>query len=86
MQLVTMQWLVSNHTVFKNNVINKSILERLIRQNVRKVEFTQVLEAKDSITVYPKSARLYTKSEPSERFILILEGRVFVTIGEVNSF
>lgn len=32
----------------------------------------------------PRLAKLYTKDEPSDRFILILEGRVQVTIGQVR--
>lgn len=36
--------------------------------------------------VYPRSAKLYTKQEPSDKFILILEGRAMVTIGKVVYF
>lgn len=34
--------------------------------------------------VLPRNSRLYTKKEPSDKFILILEGRALVTIGQVG--
>ena len=33
--------------------------------------------------IVPRLAKLYTKDELSDKFILILEGRVSVTIGQV---
>lgn len=81
LQHVAIQWLISNHNAFKDIYIKRPILERLINQNVHKVEITQLLKETD--VVHPKIAKLYTKNEPSDRFILILEGRVFVMIGEV---
>lgn len=36
MQLVTMQWLATNHRVFGENFIGTDVLEKVIRQNVHK--------------------------------------------------
>lgn len=47
------------------------------------VEFSHLPDMNDPKTVIPRTAKLYTKQEPSERFILILEGRAMVTIGQV---
>jgi hypothetical protein len=35
--------------------------------------------------VYPRTAKLFTKQEASDKFILILEGRAMITIGKVRS-
>ena len=61
------------------------MLEKVIRQNVHKVELSHLTDANDPKTVYPRTSRLYTKKEPSDKFILILEGRAIVTIGQVSS-
>lgn len=37
MQLVTMQWLATNHQAFHEELISYSVLEKVIRQNVHKV-------------------------------------------------
>ncbi|ETN82557.1 hypothetical protein NECAME_07892 [Necator americanus] len=37
MQLVAMQWLTTNHNAFNSDHINQSVLERIIRQNCRRV-------------------------------------------------
>ncbi|VDM49453.1 unnamed protein product [Toxocara canis] len=82
MQLVTMQWLTTNHRAFHPDIISQSVLEKLIKQHVRRVEFSHLPDMNDPKTVIPRTAKLYTKQEPSERFILILEGRAMVTIGQ----
>jgi hypothetical protein len=41
-------------------------------------------DIKDPGMVLPRTARLYTKKEPSDKFILILEGRALVTIGQTE--
>ncbi|KAI6243956.1 hypothetical protein M3Y99_00063000 [Aphelenchoides fujianensis] len=84
MQLVTMQWLATNHPAFHENVISYSVLEKVIRQNVHKVELTHLGDTKDPKMVLPRSSKLYTKKEPSDKFILILEGRALVTIGQTE--
>lgn len=85
MQLVTLQFLVTQHRAFYPEIIGQAILQRLIRKNVHKVDISNL--ANDIIgegtnMVYPRSAKLYTKQEPSDKFILILEGRAMVTIGK----
>uniref|UniRef100_A0A915PKT1 CNNM transmembrane domain-containing protein n=1 Tax=Setaria digitata TaxID=48799 RepID=A0A915PKT1_9BILA len=82
MQLVTMQWLATNQHAFNPDLISPNILEKLIKQHVRRVEFSHLPDMNDPKTVIPRTAKLYTKQEPSERFILILEGRAMVTIGQ----
>ncbi|CAD5233733.1 unnamed protein product [Bursaphelenchus xylophilus] len=81
MQVVTMQWLSTNHKVFSDCFIEKNILERVVRQNVHKIELFHVKDASNTI---PSHARLYHNKTPSDKFILILEGRATVTIGETN--
>ncbi|CAD5233734.1 unnamed protein product [Bursaphelenchus xylophilus] len=81
MQVVTVQWLSTNHKVFSECFIGTNVLEKVIRQNVHKIELVHL---KDSSNILPPNARLYLKKEPSDKFILILEGRVAVTIGETN--
>uniref|UniRef100_A0A8R1XU21 CNNM transmembrane domain-containing protein n=5 Tax=Onchocerca TaxID=6281 RepID=A0A8R1XU21_ONCVO len=82
MQLVTMQWLATNQHAFNPDLISTNVLEKLIKQHVRRVEFSHLPDMNDPKTVIPRTAKLYTKQEPSERFILILEGRAMVTIGQ----
>uniref|UniRef100_A0A0R3RRI1 CNNM transmembrane domain-containing protein n=1 Tax=Elaeophora elaphi TaxID=1147741 RepID=A0A0R3RRI1_9BILA len=82
MQLVTMQWLATNQPAFNPDLISPNVLEKLIKQHVRRVEFSHLPDMNDPKTVIPRTAKLYTKQEPSERFILILEGRAMVTIGQ----
>uniref|UniRef100_A0A7E4V8H7 CNNM transmembrane domain-containing protein n=1 Tax=Panagrellus redivivus TaxID=6233 RepID=A0A7E4V8H7_PANRE len=80
MQFVTMQWLTANVPAFTAQFVNRNILEKIIRQNVRKVEFSH-LNATDGKMVLPRQ-KIYKKKEPSDKFILILEGRMVVTIGQ----
>ncbi|VDK50092.1 unnamed protein product [Anisakis simplex] len=82
MQLVTMQWLTTNLRAFHADIISQNVLEKLIKQHVRRVEFSHIPDMNDPKAVIPRTAKLYTKQEPSERFILILEGRAMVTIGQ----
>uniref|UniRef100_A0A158R641 CNNM transmembrane domain-containing protein n=1 Tax=Syphacia muris TaxID=451379 RepID=A0A158R641_9BILA len=82
MQLVAMQWLVTNHKAFNPELISQNVLEKIIKQHVRRVEFTHLPDMNDPKAVIPRTAKLYTKQEPSEKFILILEGRAIVTIGQ----
>ncbi|KAI6173296.1 hypothetical protein M3Y98_01066500 [Aphelenchoides besseyi] len=82
MQLVTMQWLATNHPAFHEDFISYTVLEKVIRQNVHKVELTHLGDMKDPNMVLPRTSKLYTKKEPSDKFILILEGRALVTIGQ----
>lgn len=43
MQLVTMQWLVTNHKAFDPELISQNVLERLIKQHVRRVSFVSAV-------------------------------------------
>ena len=96
--MVTMQFLVANEEAFKEKYVNKNILERLIATCARKVRSQKVVNlskftfqvdmsylksAGGDNKVIPKLAKLYTQGEASDRYILILEGRAKVTIGQV---
>lgn len=48
------------------------------------VELTHLGDIKDPSMVLPRTSKLYTKKEPSDKFILILEGRAVVTIGQTE--
>ncbi|CAD5234565.1 unnamed protein product [Bursaphelenchus xylophilus] len=84
MQLVTMQWLATNHPAFQEQYIGYSVLEKVIRQNVHKIELSHLGDTSDPKMVLPRKSKLYSKKEPSDKFILILEGRAVVTIGQTD--
>uniref|UniRef100_A0A0N4Z0S1 CNNM transmembrane domain-containing protein n=1 Tax=Parastrongyloides trichosuri TaxID=131310 RepID=A0A0N4Z0S1_PARTI len=81
LQMVAVQFLSTNHPAFYSNRISQHILSKLIKQNVHKVDLTQLQDI-GSIKTASRKAKLYTAQEPSDRYILILEGRVMVTIGK----
>ncbi|KAK6011810.1 hypothetical protein OSTOST_23092 [Ostertagia ostertagi] len=81
-QMVALQWLVANEEAFSPTYIDKNVLERLIRTSARRVDISALMAMSNSAVNVPKVAKLYTKDEMSDRFILILEGRVQVTIGQ----
>lgn len=83
--MVALQWMVSNHEAFTHKFIDTNVLERLIRQNARRVDVSSLMVMSNDQVNLPKLAKLYTKDELSDRFILILEGRVQVTIGQVEN-
>ncbi|PAV71029.1 hypothetical protein WR25_19951 [Diploscapter pachys] len=83
LQLVTTQFLSANVRAFHQPMISQPVLERLIRQHCHKLNFTHLPDLYDSASaVLPRTSRLYTKGEYTDRFILILEGRALVTIGQ----
>ncbi|EPB77288.1 hypothetical protein ANCCEY_03659 [Ancylostoma ceylanicum] len=86
MQMVALQWMVANEEAFSPTYIDTNVLERLIRTCARRVRFNVDISAlmamsHDAVNV-PRLAKIYTKDEMSDRFVLILEGRVQVTIGQ----
>uniref|UniRef100_A0AC34RI91 CNNM transmembrane domain-containing protein n=1 Tax=Panagrolaimus sp. JU765 TaxID=591449 RepID=A0AC34RI91_9BILA len=82
LQFVTIQWLTGNVKAFGEKYINRSVLEKIIRQNVRKVEFSQ-LNNDGSKIILPRH-KIYNKKQPSDKMVLILEGRMVVTIGQTE--
>lgn len=70
-----MQWLVVNQPAFDARLIAQNVLERLVRNNVRSVEGTT--------TRGHRPLTLFTKQQPADRFVLVLEGRLSVVIGQV---
>jgi hypothetical protein len=55
----------------------------VIRSHIHKVEVSHLADLNDPKTALPRKAKLYTKNQISDKFILILEGRAIVTIGQV---
>uniref|UniRef100_A0AC35EZP2 CNNM transmembrane domain-containing protein n=1 Tax=Panagrolaimus sp. PS1159 TaxID=55785 RepID=A0AC35EZP2_9BILA len=80
MQFVTIQWLTANLPAFTNKYINRNVIEKIIQKNVHKVEYTN-LSTNDTKVILPRQ-KIYRKKELSDKFILILEGRMLVTIGQ----
>uniref|UniRef100_A0A914WFY6 CNNM transmembrane domain-containing protein n=1 Tax=Plectus sambesii TaxID=2011161 RepID=A0A914WFY6_9BILA len=72
LRLAAVQWLTANQPALHPNLIAHNILERLVRQNVHMIDFGN----------RSRNSTLFTKDQLSERFILILEGRVQVSIGK----
>uniref|UniRef100_F1L285 Metal transporter CNNM4 n=1 Tax=Ascaris suum TaxID=6253 RepID=F1L285_ASCSU len=81
-QMVAEQWLVANEPAFGENLIDRGVLERLIRTCARHVDVSSLMALAGDPVVVPRIAKLFTKGELSDRFILILEGRATVTIGQ----
>lgn len=84
MQIVTMQWLTTNHFAFHSENISPNVLEKVIRRHVHKVELSHLAEINDSEMIYPRTSKIFTKNVITDKFILILEGRAIVNIGEVS--
>ncbi|CAK5034748.1 unnamed protein product [Meloidogyne enterolobii] len=83
MQVVTIQFLEGNFKAFSRDRIAQPILERVIRNHVHKVEVSHLTDINDALTsALPRKAKLYTKKQLSDKFILILEGRAVITIGQ----
>ncbi|GMT24646.1 hypothetical protein PFISCL1PPCAC_15943 [Pristionchus fissidentatus] len=81
-QMVTLQFLVSNEIAFSEKYVHKSILERLISTSTRRVDMSYIKSAGGADSGVPKLAKLYNKDELSDRYVLILEGRAKVQIGQ----
>lgn len=73
--LATYQYLSTNLDVFNRKLISENVLHRLIRQNVIK---TKPGEA------YEQIKYLFQKNREADYFILILEGKALITVGESN--
>uniref|UniRef100_A0A1I8ASV1 Cyclic nucleotide-binding domain-containing protein n=1 Tax=Steinernema glaseri TaxID=37863 RepID=A0A1I8ASV1_9BILA len=82
-QIVAAQWLTANEPAFSEQYIDRNVLERLVRTNCKKIDISalKAITGKD-FPVLPKNAKLFTNGETSNRFVLILEGRAMVTIGQ----
>ncbi|GMS81732.1 hypothetical protein PENTCL1PPCAC_3907 [Pristionchus entomophagus] len=86
LQTVTYQFCVANEEAFKEHFIEKNIFQRLMTSCTKSVDVHYLKPLGGALTVpikqLPRCARLYTKDEMSDRYILILEGRAEVTIGQ----
>ncbi|KHJ80708.1 hypothetical protein OESDEN_19613, partial [Oesophagostomum dentatum] len=74
--MVALQWLVANEEAFSPTYIGTNVLERLIKTSARRVDISAIMAMSPDGVIVPRLAKLYTKDELSDRFILILEGRV----------
>ncbi|CAM36329.1 Metal transporter cnnm-1 [Caenorhabditis elegans] len=81
LQMVALQWLVSNERGFRQEFLDTNVLERLIRSSARRVDVSALMAMGDDAINVPRLAKVYTKDELSDKYILILEGRIQVTIG-----
>ncbi|KAF1755654.1 hypothetical protein GCK72_012104 [Caenorhabditis remanei] len=81
LQMVALQWLVSNERAFRQEFLDTNVLERLIRSSARRVDVSALMAMGDDAINVPRLAKVYQKDEPSDKYILILEGRIQVTIG-----
>ncbi|ETN81955.1 hypothetical protein NECAME_17825, partial [Necator americanus] len=61
-----------------------SLLRAVVKAFHKPVELSHLPDMYDPKAAVPRPAKLYTKQEYSEKFILILEGRALVTIGQNN--
>ncbi|KAJ1355560.1 hypothetical protein KIN20_013014 [Parelaphostrongylus tenuis] len=77
------KWLTTNQKAFDSDRISQSVIEKLVRQHYHRVELSYFLDMYGPKSVVPQTTKLYTKQEYSEKFMLILEGRALVTIGQV---
>uniref|UniRef100_A0A8R1DNM1 Metal transporter n=1 Tax=Caenorhabditis japonica TaxID=281687 RepID=A0A8R1DNM1_CAEJA len=82
LQMVALQWLVSNEPAFGEEFLDTNVLERLIRNSARRVDVSALMAIGDDAINVPRLAKVYTKDEMSDKYILILEGRIQVTIGQ----
>ncbi|CAB3409191.1 unnamed protein product [Caenorhabditis bovis] len=82
LQMVTLQWMIANEPAFRPKYLDTNVLERLIRSSARRIDVSSLMALGDDAINVPRLAKLYTKDEPSDKYILILEGRVQVTIGQ----
>ncbi|EFX70056.1 hypothetical protein DAPPUDRAFT_61676, partial [Daphnia pulex] len=81
--LATLQFLTSSVDPFKTEWISQNILLRLIQQSST-IRFIRV-KKRDNSKSDPETL-LFQQGKPADYFILILEGRVEVTVGNENLF
>ncbi|XP_025407320.1 metal transporter CNNM4 isoform X2 [Sipha flava] len=78
--LATFQFLSSSVEAFKTDVVSETILMRLLKQDVI---FHIKMKDKERFKSDPASV-IYQQGKPVDYFVLILEGRVEVTVGREN--
>ncbi|XP_039281476.1 metal transporter CNNM2 isoform X2 [Nilaparvata lugens] len=78
--LATFQYLNTSCEPFKSEFISESVLSRLLRQDI----IHQIKVRKDKSRKDDPHLVIYQQGRPVDFFILILEGRVEVTVGREN--
>ncbi|XP_014665971.1 PREDICTED: metal transporter CNNM4-like [Priapulus caudatus] len=76
LQLATFQFLSTSIEPFKKDFISETVLQRLLRQDIFKD--VKLKDARE------KDVQIYTAGKMADYFILILEGRVQVSVGKEN--
>lgn len=75
--LATYQYLSASVDLFKPDIISEQTLKRLLKQDI----FLHVKKSKDK---KDQNIYIYQQGKPVDFFVLILEGRVEVTVGKEN--
>ncbi|KAL1122738.1 hypothetical protein AAG570_003065, partial [Ranatra chinensis] len=78
--LATFQFLSASVDAFKSENISETVLRRLLKQDVF---FHIKMKSKDRSKADPHTV-IYSQGKPVDYFVLILEGRVEVTVGREN--
>ncbi|KAI1725640.1 metal transporter cnnm-1 [Ditylenchus destructor] len=76
---VVLQWLVNNHRIFNESLIDSRALSHLVRKNVFKIDIANVSRFDNSNR--PSNidkVYLFKAGEPSQRYIVILEGQATI--------
>uniref|UniRef100_A0A915DBC5 CNNM transmembrane domain-containing protein n=1 Tax=Ditylenchus dipsaci TaxID=166011 RepID=A0A915DBC5_9BILA len=76
---VVLQWLSSNHPIFDDSIIDPRALAHLIRKNVQTVDVSHSSKNFDEAhRSFINKISLYRPGEPSNRFVVILEGQATI--------
>ncbi|XP_046454205.1 unextended protein-like isoform X2 [Daphnia pulex] len=79
--LAAFQFLSSSIDLFKTELISNNVLRRLMQQS-QIIRFIRVNKEKSEF--HPAETLIFQQGKPADYFVLILEGRVEVTVGKEN--
>ncbi|KAK4014598.1 hypothetical protein OUZ56_027119 [Daphnia magna] len=81
--LAAFQFLSSSIDLFKPELISTNVLRRLMQQS-QIIRFIRVNKNADKSDHNPAETFIFQQGKPADYFVLILEGRVEVTVGKEN--